>query len=128
MYTIRQVAEMTEFSPDTLRYYEKLGFLKPLRKEPGGVRLYSDDNVHLLKSLKCLKKTGLSLEEIKEFFQEGQICIHRSPVRDEEAATISGRINILSEHLSKMEEQRRELEEIIKDTKRKLYFYHELMK
>ncbi|WP_246131995.1 MerR family DNA-binding transcriptional regulator [Paenibacillus hemerocallicola] len=32
MYTIGQVVEMTGLGHDTLRYYEKIGLLKPQRK------------------------------------------------------------------------------------------------
>jgi DNA-binding transcriptional MerR regulator len=99
MYTIREVAEITGFSPDTLRYYEKIGLLKPPQRGSGGVCAYSEDNIHLLTSLNCLKKTGLSLEEIKEFVQEGQVFENRSSMRDvDDIPIISSRIKILSEH------------------------------
>jgi hypothetical protein len=36
-------------------------------------------------------------------------------------------MKILSEHLNRMEEQRRELDDIINQTKKKLNFYNELL-
>lgn len=128
MYTIRQAAEITGFSPDTLRYYEKMGLLKPTERGPGGVRKYTDDNVQLLTSLKCLKKTGLSLEDIKEFVQEGQCFANHSPLQEEEHQLIRSRIEILTEHLNRMEEQRQALNDIIDQTKSKLDYYNELLK
>lgn len=118
---------MTGFSPDTLRYYEKLGLLDPTQRGPGGVRAYSDDNVHVLAALKCLKQTGLSLEHIKEFIQVGQVpgtCL--STLSGNEIPILS-RVKILSEHLNRLEEQRRELEKIIQETKQKLHHYNELL-
>jgi DNA-binding transcriptional MerR regulator len=128
MYTIRQVAELTGFSPDTLRYYEKIGLLKSPERGSGGVRTYSDDNVLLLTSINCLKKTGLSLEDIKEFMQDDQ-CFnkHSSMWSDDDIKTLSSRSKILSEHLNKMEEQRQELDDIIKLTKKKLDYYNEIL-
>jgi DNA-binding transcriptional MerR regulator len=128
MYTIRQVAKLTGFSPDTLRYYEKIGLLKSPERSSGGVRTYSNDNVQLLTSINCLKKTGLSLEDIKEFIQEDQ-CFnnHSSMWNVEEIKTISSRSNILSEHLNRMEKQRQELDDIIQLTKKKLDYYNEIL-
>jgi DNA-binding transcriptional MerR regulator len=128
MYTIRQVAELTGFSPDTLRYYEKIGLLKSPQRSSGGVRTYSDDDVNLVTSLNCLKKTGLSLEDIKEFIQEGQCFENHSSMWDlDDIQTLSSRSKILSEHLNSMEKQRRELDDIIKRTKEKLDYYNDIL-
>jgi DNA-binding transcriptional MerR regulator len=128
MYTIRQVAELTGFSPDTLRYYEKIGLLKSPERGSGGVRTYSNDNVQLLNSINCLKKTGLSLEDIKEFIKEDQCFINHSSMWNvEEIKTISSRSKILSEHLNEMEKQRQELDEIIQLTKKKLDYYNKIL-
>jgi DNA-binding transcriptional MerR regulator len=128
MYTIRQVAELTGFSPDTLRYYEKIGLLNSPQRGSGGVRAYSDDNVQMMNSINCLKKTGLSLEDIKEFIQEGQ-CFnnHSSLWSVDDLKTVSSRSKILSEHLISMEKQRQELDEIINLTKQKLDYYNEIL-
>lgn len=129
MYTIRQVAELTGFSPDTLRYYEKIGLLKSPLRGSGGVRTYNDENVQLLTSLNCLKKTGLSLEDIKEFIQAGHCFEKHSSMWDaDDIQTLSSRSKILSKHLNRMEKQRRELDDIIKRTKEKLDYYNEIMK
>ncbi|MBW7453827.1 MerR family transcriptional regulator [Paenibacillus sepulcri] len=128
MYTIRQFAELTGFSPDTLRYYEKIGLLKSPQRSSGGVRTYSDDDVHLVRSVHCLKKTGLSLEDIKEFIQESQFFENHSSMWDlDDRQTLSSRSKILTEHLNSMEKQRRELDDIIKRTKEKLDYYNDIL-
>ncbi|MDF2647138.1 MAG: Transcriptional regulator, MerR [Paenibacillus sp.] len=128
MYTIRQVAELTGFSPDTLRYYEKIGLLKSPQRGSGDVRLYSDDNVRLVKSINCLKGTGLSLENIKEFIQEGQCFANPSALwGDDDVQAISSRSEILSKHLNRMEQQRQDLDDIIKQTKDKLDYYNGIL-
>jgi DNA-binding transcriptional MerR regulator len=128
MYTIRQVSELTGFSPDTLRYYEKIGLLKSPERGSGGVRAYSDDNVQLLTSLNCLKKTGLSLEDIKEFVLEGQCFNNDSSMWNvDDIKAISSRSKILSEHLNRMEKQRQELDDIINLTKEKLVYYNKIL-
>lgn len=38
--TIAQVSEKYNISADTLRYYEKIGLIPPVRRTPGGIRDY----------------------------------------------------------------------------------------
>jgi MerR family transcriptional regulator, aldehyde-responsive regulator len=59
MYTIRQVAEITGFSPDTLRYYEKIGLLKSPERGSGGIRTYSNDNVAIAEFHKLSKENQI---------------------------------------------------------------------
>ena len=64
MYRIGIVAKQLALSADTLRYYEKLGLLKQVYREPSGLRLYSDKDVSRLKFIKRAQRMGFSLEEI----------------------------------------------------------------
>lgn len=118
---------MTGFSPDTLRYYEKIGLIQSPRRGPGGVRSYSCDEVRLITSLQCLKKTGLSLEDMKEFVSEGQCFATRSAWTAEEVQLLKERSLILSEHLEKMVKQRLELDLLLTQTQEKLDRYNEII-
>ena len=42
--TIAQVSEKYNISADTLRYYEKIGLIPPVRRTPGGIRDYSSED------------------------------------------------------------------------------------
>ncbi|MEF3302192.1 MerR family transcriptional regulator [Paenibacillus sp. GYB003] len=127
MYTIGQVVEMTGFGHDTLRYYEKIGLLKPQRKRSGGPRAYSDDDLRLLSGLKCLKRLGLSLEEIKSYTSTNRCVTERSSMRDGDEAVLRDRIGLLTDHLARMETQRRELDELIDRTKHNIRLYNEML-
>lgn len=128
MYTIRQAAERTGFSPDTLRYYEKIGLLRSPSRGAGEVRRYSEEDVRQALSIQCLKRTGLSLEDIKEFIQEGQCFANRpSDWSDDDLQTLSGRSRILAEHLDRMERQRQALDDLMKQTQEKLDYYNAIL-
>lgn len=128
MYSIGQVAELTGFSIDTLRYYEKIGLTKPPERGPGGLRSYSEEDLRMLSSLHCLKKTGLSLEEMKAFLQEGRcFATPAFPLSAEDREIIESRTQILSEHLTRMEAQYLALASIIGQTKEKLDFYNGIL-
>lgn len=127
MYMIGKVVEMTGFGHDTLRYYEKVGLLKPQRKRPGGTRLFSDDDLRLLSGLKSLKRLGLSLEEIKTYTSEKRCVTERSSMQDGDEAVLRDRIVLLTDNLVRMETQRRELDELIDRTKNNIREYNELL-
>jgi DNA-binding transcriptional MerR regulator len=74
---IAQVALKTEMSEDTLRYYEKLGLLKP-KRTAGGIRDYSEEDLQTLGFIQCMRKAGLSLEFLAEYldlYQQGDSTI-----------------------------------------------------
>lgn len=62
-YSISQTASMLSLSKDTLRYYDKIGLVKPSRGE-NRYRFYTDLDLLLLQYIEVMKFTGLSLAQI----------------------------------------------------------------
>lgn len=125
MYSISKVSKETGFSAHTLRYYEKIGLLNnPARQN--GKRTYSEGDIRLLRFMKVLKNTGMSLEDIQEFLLDG--CLLESNVSDEEKGTkVQKRIHILKKHFQSLLQQREEIEMVINLTKEKLDMYQEMV-
>jgi DNA-binding transcriptional MerR regulator len=70
-YKIGELARQTGATTRTLRYYEELGLLEPLRNH-SGQRLYGEDSFARLNFINELKSGGFSLIEIKTFFESWQ--------------------------------------------------------
>lgn len=66
MYTIGKLAEQTEVSADTVRYYEKEGLLAPAGKTSAGYRLYDADAARRLRFIRQAQHCGFTLAEIRE--------------------------------------------------------------
>ena len=66
-YTISQMAELFHVKPHTLRFYEQEGILKPERTE-SGIRVYSEEMKTQMEMAMCLKSTGMSLKDIRRYF------------------------------------------------------------
>ncbi|KAA0256902.1 MerR family transcriptional regulator [Deferribacter autotrophicus] len=65
LYVISIVSEMLNIHPQTLRQYERLGFVKPTRTE-GNTRLYSDEDIERLKFIITLTKDlGVNLAGVE---------------------------------------------------------------
>jgi len=65
LYTISVVSEMVGLHPQTIRQYEKIGFLAPYRTE-GNTRLYSEDNLEQLRLIVTLtKEKGVNIAGVE---------------------------------------------------------------
>ena len=64
LYTIQEAARMLGMSKDTLRYYDKIGLVKPVR-EDNRYRMYSADELIDLMNIQIMQYAGFALEEIK---------------------------------------------------------------
>ena len=106
-YSISQMAEKFDLKPHTLRFYESQGLIFP-GKTKGGVRRYSEQDAERLSLLCCLKDTGMSLKDIKQFFD---LC-------DRGEETTAQRLEIFQRHrehiLSEIVELQRHLQKIEK--------------
>lgn len=70
LYTTGQLAEKAFVTIRTLRYYDKVGLLKPSHHSDGGHRLYTDEDLFRLEQILGLKFLGFSLTEIKRFLEK----------------------------------------------------------
>ena len=64
--TVSKLAEEAGTSPDTVRYYERIGLLPETERSASGYRLYGDEAVDRLRFIKRAQRFGLRLEAIAE--------------------------------------------------------------
>lgn len=67
IYTVGEAAKQIDVAASTLRYYDKEGLLPFLERSGGGMRMFKDDDLSWLKTIECLKKTGMPIKDIKHF-------------------------------------------------------------
>ena len=67
--TIQQVAQQTGLSIDTLRYYERIRLIEPIRRVPNGHRRYTQEDIDWISLLMHLKETGMPLAQMVRFAQ-----------------------------------------------------------
>jgi len=79
-YSIGQVAEKTGLSSYTLRYYDKEGLMPFVHRGTGGRREFTENDMDFLGLISCLKETGMSLKEVREFVNmsmEGDVTLEQ---------------------------------------------------
>jgi DNA-binding transcriptional MerR regulator len=100
--TIQEVAKRTGISIDTLRYYERIGLLDPVRRDQSGYRRYSQQDLDWIGLLMALRKTGMPLAQMARL---GQLR------RQGFETTLTERRLLLEEYQRTLQEHLQELEQ-----------------
>ena len=85
--TIRQVCSRYGLTPDTLRYYEKVGVIPEVRRTASGIRDYDDVAIGWVENAVCMRGAGVPVESIIEYvrlYQAGDATLRarRDLLRD----------------------------------------------
>ena len=115
MYTIQDVSKKTGLTAHTLRYYEKEGLITGVERSQGGIRQYTDEDLERLGLIRCLKNTGMSIQEIARFVQ----------LTHEGDHTLEERVELLREHREKVLERMAEMQQHLDKVTWKLNFFSE---
>lgn len=114
--TIREAAELTGLSEDTLRYYERIDLLPPAERKSNGHRFYTAEQVQGIIFMTRLKSTGMTLEEMKAF---------RALISQGDS-TLEQRKDILRQQHEHINDEIRRLQDIQRVLKYKLDHYDQL--
>lgn len=67
--TIGGLAQRSQVSRDTLRFYERRRLLSPPRRTASGYRLYTEDDAGRVRFIRRAQAMGLTLEDIQELLR-----------------------------------------------------------
>jgi len=113
MYTIKHVSEIVGLSSYTIRYYDKCGLIPFIARNKNGVREFNEDDIFWIEIIKCLKNTGMTIEDIKSIVD---LSLKGDHTKEE-------RKNILLEHRRKILEQIESLNNNLKKLDSKIAWY-----
>lgn len=110
--SIGEVSAHTGLTPDTLRYYERLGLLPAVSRNTGGQRRYSDTDLGRLRFIRRAQSMDFSLEEIAGLLQlrdqPGDVREEVRGMTEQKLKAIEARIGeltLLRDELSNLVEQ-----------------------
>jgi len=105
--TIAEVAKKYGLTPDTLRYYERIGLLSNIGRTSGGIRNYSEEDCRWAEYIKCMRSAGVSVETLVEYvnlFRQGKETIPaRKKLLLEQREQIVARIQELNDILARLD-------------------------
>ncbi|MEK0317611.1 MerR family transcriptional regulator [Cohnella sp. 56] len=70
MLTIGEVAKDVGINVGAIRFYERKGLLEPAARSEQNNRLYTEHDRNWLLFIKCLRETGMSVEDIKTYYDK----------------------------------------------------------
>lgn len=117
-YTVGEMAKKLEIAPSTLRYYDKEGLLPFVERSEGGIRKFQESDFEWLALIECLKKTGMSIKDIKSFVD---LCV-------EGDASIGRRLDLIKKQKHAVLRQIEQLQETLKVLDYKCWYYEEAQK
>lgn len=101
-YKINEIAKLYGIGVDSLRYYERLGILKP-RRDTNGYRLYPLKEMYKLNMIRDLRQLHFSMAQIKEYLDDQTVDNTLRLLRQEE--------DLVAQQLSQLEHKARLLEQ-----------------
>ncbi len=99
--TIKEISEKYDISPDTLRYYERIGLIPKVPRNKSGIRDYDKESCGWIELMKCMRKAGVQIEALIEYvslFKEGD-------------STINARKELLIEQRNKLIEKMEDMQD-----------------
>ena len=111
--TIAEVSRKYDISPDTLRYYERIGLIPPVPRNKSGIRDYDEVSLGWVEMMKCFRAAGVQIEALIEYvalFQKGD-------------ATIDARKELLIEQRNQLQERSAQMQASLERLDKKIEKY-----
>jgi MerR family Zn(II)-responsive transcriptional regulator of zntA len=117
MLRIGEVAAKAGVSPDTLRYYERMGLLSGIPRSDGGYRLYSEKTIERIQFIRNALRFGFGLAEVDTFLRARESG--RAPCKEVRSA--AGKIlTRVDQQIKELQVARRALRSTLADWDRRL--------
>lgn len=117
MYTMMQVCRELDMTYQTLKFYCNEGLIPDVRRDRNNRRVFDEKNVKWIKDLSCLKRCGMSIQEMKEYLA---LCLQGE-------TTIPIRKELLTQKQDSLRAAIRELEDSVAYIDWKQNFYDEVL-
>ncbi|GGC76665.1 MerR family transcriptional regulator [Enterococcus wangshanyuanii] len=103
---ISTASKETNVSADTIRYYERIGLIPPVKRTENGIREFSEEDLRWIIFSRQMRNAGLSIESLIEYlslFREGD---HTVPARlellKEQEMILKERVDMMQRALDRL--------------------------
>ena len=117
MYTMMQACREANMTYQALKFYCNEGLVPNVKRDGNNRRIFDERDVKWIKDLVCLKKCGMSIQEMKEYLD---LCLQGQ-------ATIPQRKEMLTKKQEALRRSIQELEDSVAYIDWKQNFYDEVL-
>ncbi|MEK4712864.1 MerR family transcriptional regulator [Sporosarcina sp. resist] len=65
MYSIQKASLLAQIPSSTIRYYEKINLIPPIKRNKQEHRTFDDKDIEILNLIRCFRHLGMSIEDIR---------------------------------------------------------------
>lgn len=117
IYTMMQVCREADLTYQALKFYCNEGLVPNVKRDQNNRRIFDEHDLKWIKDLVCLKKCGMSIQEMKEYLD---LCLQGQ-------STIPQRKEMLTRKQEALRRSIRELEDSVDYIDWKQNFYGEVL-
>ena len=101
MYSMKETCEKVGMTYEALKYYCNEGLIPNVKRDKNNYRIFDDNNIAWIKSLTCLKKCNMSIEEMKQYLA---LCLKGESTIPERQVIIEEKKKQLLKEMSDLQE------------------------
>lgn len=117
MYSMKETCKKVHLNYQTLKYYCNEGLIPNVKRDSNNYRVFDENDIAWILGLKCLKKCGMSIKEMKNYMN---LCLMGQ-------SSITERKEILKETRENLLIQLKEIENSIHYIDTKQQFYDDIL-
>ncbi len=117
MYTMMQACREADMTYQTLKFYCNEGLVPNVKRDMNNRRVFDEKDLKWIKDLTCLKRCGMSIQEMREYLA---LCLQGE-------STIPERKRVLEKKQTALREQIKELQDSIDYIDFKQQFYDDVL-
>lgn len=101
MCTMKEACEQVGITYETLRFYCNEGLVPNVKRDKNNYRDFDERNIQWLKSLQCLKKCGMGIQDMKRYMN---LCLEGAASIPERKKLLAARKDSLLKQIDEIRE------------------------
>ena len=101
MCTMKEACEQVGITYETLRFYCNEGLVPNVKRDKNNYRNFDERNINWLKSLQCLKKCGMGVQDMKRYME---LCLEGVSSIPERKELLAARKKLLLKQINEIHE------------------------
>ena len=97
LYSMKAVCEKTGMTYEALKFYCNQGLVPNVKRDSGNRRVFDERDVAWIESLSCLKRCGLSIQEMRHYVQ---LCLQGKDSIPERKVILAQKRQVLLEQIA----------------------------
>lgn len=101
MYSMKEACQKTSMTYETLKFYCNEGLVPNVKRDKNNYRIFDDRDINWLNNLSCLKKCGMSIQDMKLYIT---LCLRGESTIPERKIMLDKQKNALMNKISELNE------------------------